>query len=388
MSSTDPPRPPAAARTPETADAGAAEGERRRRGIIGSVIGRVAPTVIDNIDMDDVIEAVDVNQIAERLDLNALVDRMDVDAVAARLDLNALVDRMDIDAIAARLDLDALVDRMDIDAVAARLDLNALIERIDMTQLTAGASQEFAQSGLDLARRQVIRADGTVDAFVDRTLLRRRDRRPDAPPWLRTTPPLGSGAEPEPEPEADPDAPGRDAPGRRNVSGHYAGPVSRVLTTALDFAASFTVYGFLASAVTYLLDTFTPADVAVSAPGIVAAVLGGAWLVLWLAVPVALFGRTPAMALVGLAVLGRTGDVVATGRAFVRALVEPLAAALLLVGFAGVFVGRERRALHDVAAGTIVVYDWGVREAQRPTTVRGFLSARVRRVDPRADADG
>ena len=72
------------------------------------------------------------------------------------------------------------------------------------------------------------------------------------------------------------------------MSGHYAGPVSRVLTTALDFAASFTVYGFLASAVTYLLDTFTPADVAVSAPGIVAAVPGGAWLVLWPRLPLQL----------------------------------------------------------------------------------------------------
>ena len=56
--------------------------------------------------------------------------------------------------------------------------------------------------------------------------------------------------------------------------------------------------------------------------------------------------------------------------------------ALPVVGFAGVFVGRERRALHDLAAGTVVVYDWGVREAQRPVTVREFLSARVRRVEP------
>jgi uncharacterized RDD family membrane protein YckC len=361
MSSSDPPRPPPASPPPPTAATGAAEDERRRRGIIGSVIGLVAPTVIDNIDLDDVIEAVDVNQIA------------------ARLDLDALIDRMDVDAIAARLDLDALIDRMDVDAIAARLDLNALIDRIDMTQLTAGASQEFAQSGLDLARRQVIRADATVEAFVDRTLRRPFVPRPDAPAWLRTTPPLAT-ADAAPPPDPDP-------AGRRNVSGHYAGPASRLLAAALDFAASFTVYGFLATAVAYFVGLVTAADTTPEAPAIVAALLAGAWLVLWLAVPVALFGRTPAMALVGLGVLERTGAVVGPGRAVVRALVEPVAVAVLVIGFAGVVIGRERRALQDVAAGTIVVYDWGVREAQKPVTVRDYLSARVRRVDPRGDDD-
>lgn len=418
MADADVPRQSEVPRPDSTAgrDAGGGSGDRRR-GLIGSVINRVAPTVIDNVDLDRVLESVDVNEVARRLDLdalidrldvnaiaerldldvlvqrldldavaarvdlNALVDRLDVDAVATRLDLDALVDRMDVDAVAARLDVDALVDRIDVDAVAARLDMGALIERIDVAQLTAGASQDFALSGLDLARRQVIRADATVESFVDRTLRRRAGPRPDAPTWLAEAAAAGE-TDPVPVTTETTPSPADLPPRRQTVSGHFAGPVSRILTVALDLAGSFTVYGFLAAAATYLIGAFTPATVELDAPAAVAAVTGTLWLVLWLAVPVALFGRTPAMALVGLAVVPRTGTVVGAGRALVRALVEPVAVALPVVGFAGVFVGRERRALHDLAAGTVVVYDWGVREAQRPVTVREFLSARVRRVEP------
>jgi uncharacterized RDD family membrane protein YckC len=31
---------------------------------------------------------------------------------------------------------------------------------------------------------------------------------------------------------------------------------------------------------------------------------------------------------------------------------------------AGILLGRDRRALHDVIAGTTVVYDWDAREAR------------------------
>ena len=45
----------------------------------------------------------------------------------------------------------------------------------------------------------------------------------------------------------------------------------------------------------------------------------------------------------------------------------------------GMVLGRERRTLHDVAAGTVVVYDWGARQAEQPVTIREQLSARARR---------
>jgi uncharacterized RDD family membrane protein YckC len=361
----------------------------RRKGLVGNVIGRVAPTVMRSIDTEDLVDAIDVNLIAgeldldallerldvdavaARLDLDALVSRLDVDAVAARLDLDALVSRLDVDAVAARLDLDALVSRLDVDAIAARIDLNAVVGRLDMAQITAGASQDVAVSGLDLVRRQIIRADATVESLVDRTLLRRQVARPDAPTWvpLRSSGDIGRPGDAE------------DArPARKNVSGHYAGPVSRLLALAADTGAGLATFGLLTTVIRQLVGIFTPADVTFDPGGLVGAALGALWMLLWFWVPVSLFGRTPGMALLGLAVVCRDGSAVGRAAALVRTLVLPLSAIFLFLGFVGMLVGRERRALHDVAAGTIEVYDWGVREAQQPATTRQLLSARAPRV--------
>jgi hypothetical protein len=37
---------------------------------------------------------------------------------------------------------------------------------------------------------------------------------------------------------------------------------------------------------------------------------------------------------------------------------------LLGLGYIGIVIGEERRALHDVCAGTTVVYDWDARAAR------------------------
>lgn len=39
-------------------------------------------------------------------------------------------------------------------------------------------------------------------------------------------------------------------------------------------------------------------------------------------------------------------------------------------------LGRERRALHDVIAGSAVVYDWGDRPAQLPAPLTRWLERR------------
>jgi uncharacterized RDD family membrane protein YckC len=102
-------------------------------------------------------------------------------------------------------------------------------------------------------------------------------------------------------------------------------------------------------------------------------------LLVWFWIPVVLFGRTLTMALVGVAVVDRGGGIVNSRQAFVRALVLPISVTILALGLIGMVVGRERRTLHDVVAGTVVVYDWGAREAEQPVTIREQLSARVRR---------
>ena len=51
-------------------------------------------------------------------------------------------------------------------------------------------------------------------------------------------------------------------------------------------------------------------------------------------------------------------------RAIVRTLAFPLSFLLLGLGFLGILLGDQRRALHDVIAGTAVVYAWDARAAR------------------------
>ena len=311
-------------------------------------MGRVAPAVMRQIDTNDLVDALDVN------------------VIAADLDLDALVARLDVDAIAARLDLDALLARMDVDAIAARLDLEALVGRLDMARLTAGAGQDVAVSGLDLVRRQIVRVDATVDGIVDRVLRRTPGSRPEAP---------GGLADEAVDPGQDTTDPQELQ--RRDVSGHYAGPVTRLLTLAADIAAVVILNAGFVAVMAFLgnilgLD-LSPGWAALLSLGSLAALF-----VAWFWIPVAALGRTPGMAVLGVAVVRRDGAVAGGSSALTRALVLPVSL-LVPVLFLGLVLGRERRAFHDLVAGTTVVYDWGARDAQQPVTIREQLSARVRR---------
>lgn len=335
--------------------------------MIGSVVGRVAPVVMRQIDTNDLVDALDVDVIAADLDLDALIERLDVNAIAARLDLDALVARLDVNEIANRLDLDALLARIDVDKIAGRLDLEALVGRLDMAKLTAGAGQDVAVSGLDLVRRQIVRADATVDGVVGRVLRRAPGGRPESPGGLAVDADARGGGPADPH-ELQ----------RRDVSGHYAGPVTRILSVVADVAAVVTLNAGLAAVIAFFVGSILGADLSSRATAILSLGSLSALFLAWFWPTVALFGRTPAMALLGIAVVSREGGVVGGARALVRALVLPVSI-LVPVLFLGLVLGRERRTLHDLVAGTTVVYDWGAREAEQPVTIREQLSARVRR---------
>jgi uncharacterized RDD family membrane protein YckC len=57
-------------------------------------------------------------------------------------------------------------------------------------------------------------------------------------------------------------------------------------------------------------------------------------------------------------------------RAVVRTL-APLSFLFLGLGFAGILLGDRRRALHDVVAGTAVIYSWDARAARLRFLSRG-----------------
>ena len=81
-------------------------------------------------------------------------------------------------------------------------------------------------------------------------------------------------------------------------------------------------------------------------------------------------GKTPGMVLLGVQVVGQDGSRAGTRRGLVRTLAFPLSFILLGLGFLGILVGRDRRALHDVIADTAVVYCWDAREARLRSLAR------------------
>jgi len=81
-------------------------------------------------------------------------------------------------------------------------------------------------------------------------------------------------------------------------------------------------------------------------------------------------GKTPGMVLLGVQVVGLDGGQVGARRGVIRTLAFPLSFILLGLGFIGILFQRDRRALHDLIAGTAVIYIWDAREARLRSLAR------------------
>ncbi len=136
---------------------------------------RIAEQVIDTV-----VDVLDVNEILRQVDVNALLDRVAVDPILDRVDVNALLDRVDVDALLARVDVDALLARVDVNEFVQRLDMDALVEQTDLGAVIARSSGGVATEMLDSARSQAVGLDQFIDRWVQR-LLRRKDAGPAAP---------------------------------------------------------------------------------------------------------------------------------------------------------------------------------------------------------------
>lgn len=146
--------------------------------------------------------------------------------------------------------------------------------------------------------------------------------------------------------------------------GHYAGAASRFAAYAVDlgvitgvFMATLAAASFAASLISGHAINWNRGDVPV-------AIAYGCWWLLYFGYSWAANGKTFGMALLGIRVVSSEGEVAGPRRAIVRTLVLPLSFLLFGLGFAGILFGRERRALHDVVAGTAVVYIWHARAAR------------------------
>ena len=156
-----------------------------------------------------------------------------------------------------------------------------------------------------------------------------------------------------------------DTPARSmTAQGHYAGSVSRFLAYAIDLLVSSGVFTLALAAVSYVVQIVTGKQVSWNRQDIVVVVLYVAWEFFYFGYSWAVSGRTLGMAVLGVRVVRADGAAAEPRRGVVRSLVFPLSFLLLGLGFLGILVQRERRALHDLIAGTAVIYEWDARGAR------------------------
>jgi uncharacterized RDD family membrane protein YckC len=148
------------------------------------------------------------------------------------------------------------------------------------------------------------------------------------------------------------------------AQGHYAGSVSRFLAYAIDITASSAAFGLALAAISYVTKVVTGHEVSWNRGNVVVAAVFVAWQFLYFGYSWAASGRTFGMAVLGIRVVMADGAPVEPRRGVLRALVFPLSFLLFGLGFLGILVQRERRALHDLIAGTAVIYAWDARAAR------------------------
>jgi uncharacterized RDD family membrane protein YckC len=137
-----------------------------------------------------------------------------------------------------------------------------------------------------------------------------------------------------------------------------------VLAFGIDVLLAATLFAVGGAVVEFLLSSLLGKDVRLSDAPIVSAIALAVWLLVYFAYPVAVGGRTVGMAIVGLEVVTSDGRHVGAGRATIRTMLIPLSLVLLGIGILTILIDRRRRALHDLIAGTAVVYSWNARAAR------------------------
>jgi uncharacterized RDD family membrane protein YckC len=146
--------------------------------------------------------------------------------------------------------------------------------------------------------------------------------------------------------------------------GHYAGSVSRFLACAIDLAVSSGLFALGLAGASLVAQVVTGHPVSWSRANIVVAIIFAAWELLYFGYSWAASGRTFGMAMLGVRVVRADGEALDPWRGAARAAVFPLSFLFFGLGFLGILLQREHRALHDLIAGSAVIYAWDARAAR------------------------
>ena len=139
--------------------------------------------------------------------------------------------------------------------------------------------------------------------------------------------------------------------------------MSRFAAFLIDIFAITASFAIAGTILEYVGRVVWGSPIDVNESGVTAEAALGVWAFIALAYPLAMSGRTLGMAAVGLRVVRADGGRIGVGRAVIRVLVLPLSFALLGFGILLIVLRADRRALHDLIAGTAVVYAWDARAA-------------------------
>ena len=156
-----------------------------------------------------------------------------------------------------------------------------------------------------------------------------------------------------------------------SLQGKYSGFASRFTAFAVDVAVSLGVFMLALAAISFAARVLTGTDITWHKGDIWVIIAYAAWGFLYFAYSWAASGRTAGMALFGVQVVRDDGTDLTGRRAVLRTLAFPLSFLFLGLGFLGIVLGDRRRALHDVIAGTAVVYSWDARVARLRFLSRG-----------------
>ena len=173
---------------------------------------------------------------------------------------------------------------------------------------------------------------------------------------------------------------------RVDVTGQYAGPITRAIALALDITISGTAFALGSAAAIWTINTVVDVELKdTTGPLWLALLLAWVFLYYWLGYTTV--GKTVGMAVTGIRVVARNGAVLSPTRAAVRVLALPVSVSFLGIGLIGALLGSERRTFHDVMAGSVVIYDWGGREARLPSLLSSIIAGQAAAPNTSPDSD-
>jgi uncharacterized RDD family membrane protein YckC len=304
-------------------------------------------SLLERVDLDALLARLDVEGLLARVDINSLADRLDVNAIVDGVDIGGLIKRVDVDAVIQRVDVDAVIKQVDLDAVIASVDMPAVMKQAKIDEIVSNASRGVIARMLDLVRRQLAGVDLALISAVNRIF--RRPREVDS---------MTGGT----------------------VTGRPAGGISRLAAFLLDFGSIALSYSLAVGVCAFLIGLFSSHQVDLNHHGGWWAVgyVSYAFLYYWIGLSIT--GRSVGKGLVGLRVVGPGEQPISPWRAAIRTIVYPFSF-ILCLGLIPIVLGKRRRALHDAAAGSMVLYDWGDRPAELPAPVTQWLQRHSPEID-------